>query len=231
MAAQAERDALLIDDSRVRLLEAMGEQDIAEQLAFELRNERRLEMLAEQGTCEAAINAVKNAQIAEQDELSGRQFNRMQQEKLRQGRIAAAGLGALSTNLTALLGKNNAIAIVANKAAATTNAVLNIAEGVTRALTLPFPLNFVVAGLVTAAGIAQLATIAGAGAGGGGAGAPPSGGGFGPGFERGGPIIPVETREETGPRVIVNIEGNNVDQTEFGRVMTETLREIEVEEI
>ena len=233
MTAQAERDALLIEDSRVRLLEAMGEQDIAEQLAFEFRNERRLEMLIDQGTSEAAINAVKNAQIAKQDELSARQFGRMQQEKLRQGRIAVAGLGALSTNLTALLGKNNAIAIVANKAAATTNAVLNIAEGVTKALTLPFPLNFVVAGLVTAAGIAQLAVIAGAGAGAGGGAAPPgAGGGFGPGFERGGPIVPFETREEdVRPQVIVNIEGNNVDQTEFGRVMVETLRDIEVETI
>jgi len=235
MIAQAERDAVLIEDSRVRLLEAMGEQDLAEQLAFELRNERRLEMLTEQGTGEAAINAVKNAQIAEQDELSARQFQRSQQEKLRQARIATAGIGALSTSLTAHLGKNNIIALIATKASATANAVLNTAEGVTLALAkIPPPAGFVVAAAIAAAGIAQLAVIAGVslGGGGGGATAPSGGGGFGPGFERGGPIVPFETREvEAGPQIIVNIEGNNVDQTEFGRVMTETLRDIEVEEI
>lgn len=233
-AAQQVRDDILIEDSRVRLLEAQGQDDIAEQLAFELRNERRLKMLADQGTQEVALNAVKNAQIAEQEELSTRQFTRMQQEQLRQARIAAAGIGAFSTSMTALLGKNNAIALVANKASATANTILNTAEGIMKASTLAFPLNIAIMGLIGAAGAAQLAVIAGVSLGGGGGGAAPpgGGGGFGPGFERGGPIVPFETREEdVRPQVIVNIEGNNVDQTEFGRVMVETLRDIEVEEI
>lgn len=230
-AAEAERDALLIEDSRVRLLEAQGEQDIAEQLAFELRNERQLEMLAAQGTSAVALNAVKNAQLAEQEELSAQQFARLQQVKLQDARIATAGIGALAVNLTALLGKNNALAFVANKAFATASAILNTAEGVTKALTLPFPLNFAVAAAIGVAGAAQLAVIAGVGPGGGGGGAQvPSGGGFGPGFQPGGPIVPIETRE-TRPQITIVIQGNNVDQTEFGRIIGDTLKDIQAERI
>jgi len=61
-----------------------------------------------------------------------------------------------------------------NRAAAIANAIVNTALGVTQALTLPFPLNFIVAGLVAAAGAVQVATIAGTSIGGGGGG----GGGF-----------------------------------------------------
>lgn len=226
-AAQAERDALLIEDTRVRLLEAMGERDIAEQLAFEFRNERRLEILVEQGASEAAINAVKNAQIAEQDALSERQFERMQQNKLLLAQKFTGAFGALSTGLTQLLGRNSAVAFAVEKAAALASAIVFTSRAVTEALP-----NIPLAVLVGAAGAVQIAAIGAAAIGGGGqspggipGAAPPTG------FEAGGALIPLETREQAGPRVIVNIEGNNVDQTEFGRVMTETLREIEVEEI
>ena len=49
-----------------------------------------------------------------------------------------------------------------NKGFAIANAVMNVAEGVTRALTLPFPLNWAQAGAVTAAGAAQIAAISSA---------------------------------------------------------------------
>lgn len=231
LAAEIERDNLLIDDSRVRLLAASGDRAVAEQFAFELRNERQLEALAEQGASEVAINAVKNAQIMEQEQLSASQFVRLQEERLSHARIATAGIGALATSLTSLLGKNNALAFVANKAFATAQAVLNTAEGVTKALTLPFPLNFAIAAAVGVAGAAQLAVIAGVGpGGGGGGGAIPSAPGFGPGFQPGGPIVPIETRD-TRPQITIIIQGNNVDQTEFGRTLRDTIQDIELERI
>ena len=45
------------------------------------------------------------------------------------------------------------------KGFAIANAVVNVAEGVTRALALPFPLNWIQAGAVAAAGAAQIAAI------------------------------------------------------------------------
>src|SRR5690606_40586536 len=47
-----------------------------------------------------------------------------------------------------------------SKAAAIASAIINTAVAVTEALKLPPPLNFVQAGLVAAAGAAQVATIA-----------------------------------------------------------------------
>jgi hypothetical protein len=59
-----------------------------------------------------------------------------------------------------------------SKATAYAQAVINTAEGVTEALTLPFPLDFVVAALIAAAGAVQISKISSTNVGGG------RGGGF-----------------------------------------------------
>ena len=67
-----------------------------------------------------------------------------------------AGLTVLSE-----LSKQNRAAFNAMKAYNLAVAVMNTAQGVTRALALPFPFNLAVAGIVGAAGAVQIAAIAG----------------------------------------------------------------------
>ena len=59
-----------------------------------------------------------------------------------------------------LMMNGNKEMFVAGKALAISMAVINAAQSVTKALTLPYPMNFVVAGLVGAAAGVQVATIA-----------------------------------------------------------------------
>ena len=59
------------------------------------------------------------------------------------------------------LAKQNKAAFQAQKAYNIAMAIMNTANGVTRALALPFPFNLAVAGLIGAAGAIQIATIAG----------------------------------------------------------------------
>jgi hypothetical protein len=68
-----------------------------------------------------------------------------------------------------------------SKAAAAAQALINTAVGVTQALTLPFPLNWIQAAAVLASGMAQVAAIKSASVGGGGALPSPGGGGSGGG--------------------------------------------------
>jgi hypothetical protein len=69
-----------------------------------------------------------------------------------------------------------------SKAAAAAQALINTAVGVTQALTLPFPLNWIQAAAVLASGMAQVAAIKSASVGGGGAlPSPGAGGGSGGG--------------------------------------------------
>jgi len=67
-----------------------------------------------------------------------------------------AGLTVLSE-----LGKQNRAAFNAMKAYNLAIAIMNTAQGVTRALALPFPFNLAIAGIVGAAGAIQIAAIAG----------------------------------------------------------------------
>src|SRR5581483_522566 len=79
--------------------------------------------------------------------------------------LADSYIGAASQITSTLAG-----AFQNNKAFAIANAVVHVAEAITQALTLPFPLNWVQVGAVTAAGAAQIAAIESASPGGGGSG-------------------------------------------------------------
>ena len=81
------------------------------------------------------------------------------------------GLGALQT----IFGANKQFAIA--------EALINTYEAITQALTLPFPMNFIVAGLVGAAGFMQVRNIQKAEPGSSGGGAGFGGGGGGKGFD------------------------------------------------
>lgn len=232
--ARLEERMLVQDDFRIRDLESRGLAAEADREALLIKQEEELGLFLDTEASKDEISQLMSIQARERAKLETKQKAAEWAEQLRTARITMAGIGAFSTALTNVLGKNSKVAIIANKAAAAGNAILNTAEGVTKAMTLPFPLNFVVAAAVAASGIAQLAVIAGVGGGGGGGGgapAPTGPAGFGPGFERGGPIVPIETEENQRAQVTINIEGNNVDQIEFGRTMKETLRDLEIEEI
>jgi len=64
------------------------------------------------------------------------------------------GVGQITSTLAGAFQEQKGFAIA--------NAVVNVAEGITRALTLPFPLNWAQVGAVTAAGAAQIAAISSA---------------------------------------------------------------------
>jgi hypothetical protein len=87
-----------------------------------------------------------------------KELARSEKEYKQQQYLAAAqtAVGALRT----LFGDKKAFAIA--------ETVINTAQGVSQALTLPFPLNFIVAALVAAAGLKQVMTIRSTNPGGGG---------------------------------------------------------------
>lgn len=97
-----------------------------------------------------------------------------------------------------------------SKAAAAAQALINTAVGVTQALTLPFPLNWIQAAAVLASGMAQVAAIRSASVGGGGALPSPGGGGSGGGGGEGQGVAPTRiVIEPVDPRAMFSGEQLN----------------------
>jgi len=90
-----------------------------------------------------------------------RRAQELSKEKILNQAKAQAHMSLLNTIGTLASAKNKELAAI-GKAAAMAMATINTFQGITLAMaTVPFPLNFVVAGLVGVAGAAQVANIAG----------------------------------------------------------------------
>lgn len=135
---------------------------------------------------------------------------------------------ALAKSTLLLVAESLGILFENSKLAAYAHAIINTAEGVTKALTLPFPLNFAVAGLVAAAGAKEIATISSARIGGGGAVYAPSAGGLagGGGTFSAGPTPTGPSDESRGLTIRVYLEGQGIvqDPEEFSRTIARDIR-------
>jgi len=109
-----------------------------------------------------------------------------QQQAVQVARTAAS-------TITALFPKQKGAAIAA--------AIINTAVGITEAMKLTFPLNFIQAGLIAATGAAQIAAIRSTNLSGGGSAPSPGGGGGGT------PAAPAEPQGPSGRTVTIKLEG------------------------
>jgi TP901 family phage tail tape measure protein len=84
--------------------------------------------------------------------------DRQKWEELTQKQKVKSVLGSL-TSMTAGVATSNKTMFKINKAAAIGSAIINTSEAITQMLKLPFPLNFAMAAVAAAAGIAEIAAI------------------------------------------------------------------------
>ena len=137
--------------------------------------------------------------------------------------ILAVTGGALAA-ITSLTDKEGRKQFRINQARAIASAIVNTAEGITKALAKEGPLGIGLAVAIAAIGAAQIAVIASASPGGGGA--PTVGGGGTPATE--GPGAPVQEEAAGGPQGnIINITVTGVigDEAEAGARILELIRE------
>jgi len=147
----------------------------------------------------------------------------------RKGQTASEKFNALSfsnktkfalseaTRLTQGVAQNNKTMFKINKVAGIANAAINTAESITQMLKLPWPLNFAMAAVAAAAGIAQIQAIKSTQFGGGGTGTTPSLAGSSPTVNSnpvgGAPELPLDTllagQQGGGQRIDINIDGLN----------------------
>jgi hypothetical protein len=122
----------------------------------------------------------------------------------------AAWLGALGQVAGAL-----AQAFPKQKAFAVAAAIINVAEGITKALTLPFPLNWIQAAAVAASGLAQINAIKSANPAGSGGSVPAVGGGASAGT-----TAPVEaTGASMGQSLTINLPAGRYSHEEVMQII------------
>ena len=190
----------LVDDMSNRLealRDALRTEEEAELFSYETRLADLGKFLLARMIKEGEYNdLLQRAKQEHEDALLAIRERAMQEEE-RMRSAMVGGITSILQSISSTMDSEGDKQIGIQKAISAAIAAINVAEGITKALTLPPPLNFIQAAAVAAAGVAQLANINSATRGGGTVTSPSGGGG-----------APAQTASSDPDRVI-RIQGLN----------------------
>jgi len=127
---------------------------------LDARHAAELEKLEALNAAKSQIDEAYRLQKQEKDRLLFDQEQRINQQRLENTRTIASGMSDIFKNLYALTGKKSKEFFYLSKAAALAEAIVNTAQGVTKALAQGGYLGPAMAAVVSAMGAVQIATIA-----------------------------------------------------------------------
>jgi len=107
-----------------------------------------------------ALRGIQSQQRLEKDKLLEDQDRRIGEARLQNAKTVAGGLSGIFSNLYELTGKKSKEFFYLAKAAALAEAIVNTAQGVTKALAQGGIFGPIMAGVIATAGAVQIATIA-----------------------------------------------------------------------
>jgi hypothetical protein len=155
------------DEKGGGLLQAQFDQELAEmdaRHAEELQGFKDLlndKLAAEMGYADeaAALRDIQGMQRLEKEKLLADQERRIRESQLENAKTVAGGMADIFDNLYELTDKKHKEFFYLAKAAALAEAIMNTAQGITKALAQGGIMGPVMAGVVAAAGAIQIATI------------------------------------------------------------------------
>lgn len=154
-----DREQEMLDRQLEQLRNALATAEEQELASYERRMEQLREFRDRQMVTQEEFNDLEQrAQQQHADRMIEIQRQQAQEEaRIRQMSMAAVSstLGSISQAINSFGEKN----LAAAKGFAIAQALINTYEGITKALTLPFPLNWAQAAAVAASGFAQVASI------------------------------------------------------------------------
>ena len=159
LRAESEKGGGLLQAGFDKELAEMGARHTEELQTFkDLLNDK---LAAEMGYADeaAALRDVQGMQRLEKEKLLADQERRIRESQLENAKTVAGGMADIFDNLYELTGKKHKEFFYLAKAAALAEAIMNTAQGITKALAQGGIMGPVMAGIVATAGAIQIATI------------------------------------------------------------------------